>query len=760
MASVLVTAIAIALTFVPLFNLLGFEFSVTFGAILAYVAGWRAAACAVEARASRERVDEGGGAPFPGSALLRATGGNLALCLFPLTVIALNSLRVRTCNWGEGLQFYALFTLPGILYGSALGYALGLRWSRRAARGLLVLWSLGTFAWALWNVLREPPIFAYNAFIGFFPGPIYDRLIPVSPQLIVARGIVVLQAMLFVLVATLLWDGARLRPRALLWAWNATRAVSGGLAVLVAVVLTLLWSHTDALGLRIDRQMIQRQLGGHLATEHCDIYYDVGAYTPERAAELAREHEFHYAELHEFFGFEPPGRIGSYVYASAVQKKRLMGAAGTSFEDALNDEFHINASHYPHPVLRHEMAHIFAAHFSRWLRICPLIGVHEGIAVAAEWREESARQGLTPDEACVAMDSLGVLPDLRQTMTWFGFWSQASRRVYTASGSFVHYLVERYGMDRFRVLWSRRDFVSAYGRDLETLLKAWRRERLDPLQLTPMQLRRAEQLFRPPAIFAVPCAHEQARLRAAATLAQGRWSLVEADSLYRKLLDVGGGDAQLRLGHARVMVRARRFDAARTELLQLLEAPDLHESLRGEAFRRLGDVHWNLRQLDEADRAYAQAQEWTTSRAQRRALHIARMVLADSSLGPALREYLTDLLPNEPGLAVLARAMTARPASPLPRYLMGRRLYFAARFDEAVTALEDLPASKDLPEDARLASLELLARAQLRRGAAEQAAATLSSLEAFRLERAERMMFADIAARAAWAAVPGPAHVP
>jgi hypothetical protein len=746
-----------------LFNLLGFEFSVTLGAVLAYVAGWRSGTSACEARDSRApTAHDATGRSFPGAALLRVTGGNLALCLFPLAVIAVNSLRVPTCNWGEGLQFYALFTLPGVLYGSALGYALGLRWSRRAAHGMLVLWSVATFAWALWNVVREPPIFAYNAFVGFFPGPIYDRLIPLSPQLLLARGIVVLEAMLFVLLATLLWDGERLRPRALFTARFGARSVSGGLALVLAVVLGLLWSHADQLGLRVDRHTIQRELGGHIETEHCDIYYDVAAYTPERAAELAREHEFHFAELREFFGFEPPGRIGSYVYASADQKKRLMGAAGTSFEDALNDEFHINASRYPHPVLRHEMAHIFAAHFSRWVPICPLIGVHEGIAVAAEWREESARQGLTPDEACVAMDSLGVLPDLRRTMTWFGFWSQASRRVYTAAGSFVHYLVERYGMDRFRVLWSRRDFVSAYGHDLEALLVAWRRERLDPVQLSPLQLRRAEQLFRPPAIFAVACAHEQARLRAAAARAHGRWSLAEADSLYRELLDVAGGDAGLRLQHARVLVRARRFDAARTELLQLLEAPDLHASLRGEAFRRLGDVHWNLGQRDQAALAYARGLDWTASRDQRRGLHIARMVVADSSLEAALREYLTDIVPNEPGLALLARAMTVRPESPLPRYLMGRRLYFAGRFAEAAAALADLPMNEVLPEDARLASLELLARAHLRGGAAEQAEAALTALDAFRLDSAERMLVAEIGARAAWerAMQRAPAQVP
>ncbi len=750
-ASVFVVAVAIALTFVPLFNTLGFEFSVTLGAVLAYVSGWRACRAAWDARETWvAHPDDATGGRFPAAAMLRLAASNLALCLFPLAVISVNALRVATCNWNEGLRFYALFTLPGILYGSALGFAMGLRFSPRWARLLFVLWSLATYVWALWNVVREPPIFAYNAFIGFFPGPVYDRLIPISERLVLARGIVVLQALLFVLVAALLWDGHRLRLRALFFPWNGIRGTNGALALVLVVILGLVWGHASELGLRVDRATIHRELGGFMRTEHCDIYYDVGAYPPARAAELAREHEFHYQELHDFFGFEPAARVGSYVYASPEQKKRLMGAAGTNFEDALNDEFHINAATYPHPVLRHEMAHIFAAHFSSWWPICPLIGVHEGIAVAAEWRGESARLGLTPDEACVGMDSLGVLPDLRRAMSALGFWSQSSRRVYTAAGSFVHYLVERHGMPTFRALWTQRDFTAVYGRDLDALLADWRRERLDSIVLTAAQLRRAEQLFRPPAIFAVPCAHEQARLRVEAARALGRWSLDEADSLYGALVEISDGDVQYRLWRAEVHMRAGRFTTARQALVELLDAPDLHGSLRGRALDRLGDAEWNAGAREEAERAYAEALAWTATRQQSRAVHVARAAMADSVLEPLLREYLSEIVPNEAGLALLARALGERPDAALPRYLMGRRLYFAERFDEAVEFLGELPAAPSLPEDARLASLELLAWAELRRGVPGAARRAAAASAAFRLDAAERLLFADIAARASW----------
>ncbi|MFQ5600844.1 MAG: hypothetical protein ACE5G2_09855, partial [Candidatus Krumholzibacteriia bacterium] len=531
LAHLLVAGFSVGLAFVPLFNLLGFEFAVTMGTVLAYASGWRACASAAGARAASGPATPGPAHAFPGAALLRAGIENLSLLLLPLAVICVNAWRVPTCNWGEGLQFYLLFPAPGVLYGTSLGFLFGLLWPTRRARLALVLWSLATYVHVLWNVVREPPIFGFNAFVGFFPGPVYDRLIPISARLVLARGIVVMEAVLFATLALLLWDGTRARLAALLRPWNAQRAVPGGIALLTAVTLGMLAANGNSLGLRIDRAYIQRTLGGHIETEHCHIYYDADAYTPERAAELAREHEFHYAELREFFGVEPP-QIGSYVYGSGAQKKRLMGAAGTSFEDALNDEFHINAARWPHPVLRHEMAHIFAAHLDRWWRICPQIGIHEGIAVAAEWREESAQLGLTPDEACVAMDSLGVLPDVGSIMGALGFWTQAHTRAYTTAGSFVRFLVDMQGMERFRRLWSSRDFEATYGRSLDDLIAAWRRQRLSKIRLTPEQLRRAERRYLRPAVFAVPCAHEIARLQAEASRALGAGRAFEAESLY------------------------------------------------------------------------------------------------------------------------------------------------------------------------------------------------------------------------------------
>jgi tetratricopeptide (TPR) repeat protein len=748
LAAVGVSFATIALAFVPLFDILAFEFAVTMGAVLAYVSGWRACSRAAATRAAAPRPLQHAG--FPGTVLLRLGVQNLLVALLPLGLISANSMRVPTCNWGEGLRFYAIFALPGILYGTSLGFGFGLAWPAARARTAFVLWSLATYAYALWHVLREPPIFAFNAFVGFFPGPLYDREVALDGRLVLARLIVVLQSLFFALASALLWDGYRLRLRAAAFPWQGTRAVAGPLVLALALALGLLQAGAARLGLRPDRNSIRRQLGGHIATAHCDVYYDTASYTAARAAELAREHEFHYAGLRDFFGFDVPRRIGSYVYASAAKKKRLMGAGGTSFEDALNDEIHLNAGGWPHPVLRHEMAHIFAAHLVRWWRVCPLIGVHEGIAVAAEWRQESARLGLTPDEACAAMDSLGLLPDLRRSLGAFGFWTQPGARAYTAAGSFVSHLLQAHGSPKFRVLWASRSFEKAYGQGLEALLLSWKRERLAPLRLTAAQLQRAERLYRPPSVFAVPCAREQARLHSQLAELQRLQQYDAAEAVYDELQRLDPADHGREIERAGMHMRSGDFEVARRRLRAVLATPELPPVWRSRALDNLGDALWRLGRHEEADSAYAQARLLASTRDETRALDVALAALREPSLRGALATYLTVNPPGEAGLALLASVRAALPEHVLPRYLLGRRLYYAEQFDAAGAELAPVLAAPGQPPTVRLATAELLALSALRAGRPEDVDAALQAALALELEPAERLALDDIRSRAKW----------
>lgn len=739
-----VAAATLVLWFVPLFGHLGFEFAAAIGFVLAYVSGLRAALAALRSRPAAGAA----AAPFPGGVLRRVTLEHLSLLATPILLMGIRAASAPACDVALGLRFYAVLAVPGVLYGTACGFACGL--AARRPRLAFVLWSVLTYLPAVAFLLAEPPKFAYNAFVGFFPGPLYDTEIPLDGRLVLARALVVLEAVTVTLLGSLAWDGHRATFRQLGRAWRDERAAVGGCAAVLILAWVLVQAGAAPLGLRIDRRFIQNTLGGRIDTPHVRMYYDRATMPEARARDLAAQHEARYAQLREFFGCAPAGPIGSYVYASAAQKKRLMGAGATSFEDALHDEFHINASSEdPHPVLTHEMAHIFAAQLDRWVPVCWKIGIHEGIAVAAEWADESARLELTPHEACAAMDSLGLLPDVTRAMSAWGFWTLPGARAYTACGSFIRYLIDTYGMDRVRRLWRRGDFAGVYGKPLPDLAQEWRAL----LRRTPVdasQLRRADRLFRPPAVFGVPCAHDVAQVEAAAGRAAAGGDAARAESLYARLADMDPGNPERPIDWARA--RFTRGDAVGAlDMARTLAADSTRgAAARDQAWRLCGDAAWTRGDSAAARRFYARGAAAATSAADARAYEVLQDALSLGAAAAPLRGYLTAPGTSDvAAIAQLAQARLAMPEAPLPRYLLGRRLVLAHEPRAGAVELDSaLCCGRRLGPGTRLAALELRARAGLALGERDAAAARFDSLAATpQLPAWRRLGFQDWARR-------------
>ena len=117
-------AAAVVLCFVPLLDLLGYEFSLVMAALASLAAGHLAAGYPARVRDQL--------APFPGARLtvLRlytkvAAMAGLSLAL-PLLAITANALRVRNCDYLEGLGFFLLGPVCSCLWAAAWGLTLAL----------------------------------------------------------------------------------------------------------------------------------------------------------------------------------------------------------------------------------------------------------------------------------------------------------------------------------------------------------------------------------------------------------------------------------------------------------------------------------------------------------------------------------------------------------------------------------------------------------------------------------------------------------
>ena len=97
----------------------------------------------------------------------------------------LNALRVRNAiSAGAGLLL--LLPIGTAIYGAGAGVVAGLAFPRR---GRLIAFALPVLsvAWALARLYLDPPVFAYDPFGGYFPGPIYDAALRPSSTLFLFR---------------------------------------------------------------------------------------------------------------------------------------------------------------------------------------------------------------------------------------------------------------------------------------------------------------------------------------------------------------------------------------------------------------------------------------------------------------------------------------------------------------------------------------------------------------------------------------------
>src|SRR3954454_15905608 len=144
----ILTALALLLDFVPLFDLLGYDFSFAVGLCAALAAAdiGHGVVAAARARAAEGRDL----APD----LWRLTGRALRLALgvlvAPLVLSILDMARVRNCSLLAGLGFYALLPIGTVLYAAPAGVLAGLCFPRR---GRLVAFLLPALS-VLWTLAR------------------------------------------------------------------------------------------------------------------------------------------------------------------------------------------------------------------------------------------------------------------------------------------------------------------------------------------------------------------------------------------------------------------------------------------------------------------------------------------------------------------------------------------------------------------------------------------------------------------------------
>jgi hypothetical protein len=675
--AILLAVLAVVLAFVPLFDVLGYDFCFALG-LLAGLAAVDVGHGLVGVR----------GRPPDGRALLRlcgtAIGVGAALLALPLLISIANALRVRNCSFAVGFGFFLLLPLATVVYAAPAGVLAGLA-VERPRRGRLLAFALPlvSLGWSLVRLYREPPVFAFDPFGGYFPGPIYDEALRPPSTLLVFRLVNL------VWIATAVAIGMAVVGRG----WKPHRWRPGALAAAVPLLAAsiVLYAMGGSFQFRITRADLKQVLDRTLETDHIVVHYARGAKSRADVALAAEDLEFRYHQLRDTLGVAPKPPITVWEFPGADVKKALVGAGGTLYARPWTREIFIQTSRFPARSLQHEMAHVFAGTFGdrwfgmslawRWHGPLPLPalsgGLIEGVAVAASAATDPDDDGTIHEEAR-AMIEAGLAPPLA-SVVGAGFSTLAGRRAYTIAGSFSAFLLATRGAEKLRALYqSAGNFGDVYRVPLADLEAEWR-QFLAKQPLTTRERAQASEEFRRPAIFKRVCARElAARLTEARAIQHD--DPARAVAILEETCRDDPGEPSYRLALAEALALAGERGRALVILGRLAVDGGITVPLRAQAASLAAGINFVARDYVRADNEQRRAAELASSDAERRQALAKLQALASpaarATLGRALFGDEAQSAGADPVLTFFLITEYARlvPGDLLGPYLTGRQL--------------------------------------------------------------------------------------
>ncbi len=698
-----------AIGWLPLFGGPGYEHALASGLIVPSVA-----AIATALDVSRRKT------PSPLASVGRGIATGAVFSAVSLATALLHVLRVGICEVTGALVYFALTAFPGALLGGAWGActgefvgaasASGLLRRRRLVASMLALGApLGGIVLSVYRFWSSPMIFAFDPFVGYFSGTLYDTIIDAGVPLLTYRlGSLATLTAVALVASTLVREETSLSGLRLALGTAKARVALGLGLVAGASSMLITWSGTS-LGHFSTSASIAADLGGEKHGARCDVLYPSTMRETE-AALLLKDCEEQVRDIERALGARGPERISAFFFRDDADKKRLMGAAHTFIAKPWRKEVYLQLASYPHPVLGHELAHVIAGSFGRGpFRIAgamggllPNPGLIEGIAVAASPDDDE----LTDTQWARAMLEIGILPPMRRVFS-LGFLGESSAKSYTLAGAFVTWVREQWGRELVQRWYAGGDIHALTSQSWPELDEAFRRH-LKTIALPAEAEAVARAKFLRPGIFGRRCPHLIDATRHEADVCRDTHRFVDALRLYDAVLAKDPTDLPSRYARAQTMRRFGDKAQGRAELEAMASATELPRTWRDRAEEALADADFLEGELEPARRRYRDLAARSLDEDAARTLEVKRLATED----PAARRAVQALLLGDSEHAhdpfVAGVSLGAWPTdesgkrSPFASYLLGRNLVQRAFYAEGGRVLDDaLQASLPTPRIGR-----------------------------------------------------------
>lgn len=368
---------------------------------------------------------------------------NLLYLIIPLSISIAYSLFTMFCSFLDGILFYFLLTLPSVIIGSSLAIICYLA-SKRFAKELFILIFILIASIPVLEIYFNPQVYFYSPLIGYFPGNIYDEGLSPDIKLLFYRS---LNLIYFI-------------PAVVLFFYNRNLLLKKKKYFFISFLImpVLFQLSSPYLGFSTTFSSLETTLINKIHTDKWIIHYD--DLLENEAKYITLSQQYYFEKITAELNVTATQKINVYLFNSREQKKRLFGAGNADVAKPWQFSVYISKDSWKN-TLRHELVHAFSAEFGNGIfKLADSFNpaLIEGIAEAIDRTSDD----ISVDDLSALAFNNGIKVNIKNLFTGLSFFKSNSSLSYTYAGSFIRYLIDKYGIEKVKLFYSSGNFDKSF----------------------------------------------------------------------------------------------------------------------------------------------------------------------------------------------------------------------------------------------------------------------------------------------------------
>lgn len=374
----------------------------------------------------------------------------LLIIALPFLFGVLSTIFLSECPFGEGIFFFLVIAVPNLLFGITFGIYISLFYKSYKATLILLVITLLLLISPLIEIYFNPGFKFYNLIFGYFPGTIYDENISIDTRLLLFRF---LNAVLFS-IALFLYKYIRDFRNAKIY-----------LIIFCVVIFVFNIPLKGVLGFSITKGVLNNHFSSMRQTAHFNIYYESDENDFERLY-LPLLHEYYYSKIKNELGIKEEIKIDSYIFNNDIEKGEFIGSVNADIAKPWQKQIYITKQSIDR-TLKHELVHAISYSLGNSFLKLPYHfnpALLEGLATAIE--NDFAGVPIHYAAYQIIKTYPIKIEDLFSGFSFFGNYSSIS---YVVSGSFLKFILEKYGNEKLLILYKNGSFQEIYKKDISLM---------------------------------------------------------------------------------------------------------------------------------------------------------------------------------------------------------------------------------------------------------------------------------------------------